>query len=69
LIIVHSIAKPPAGQDAAGVASIGCRQLASNEPIPQSAIWIDLIEPTMEEDQKSSGLRRRLCADEVRPRL
>jgi magnesium transporter len=52
LIIVHSIAKPPATQDTADVASVVCRQLESNELIPQSAIWIDLIEPTREEDRK-----------------
>jgi len=52
LIVVHSIAKPSAAEGAAGVASVVCRQLESNEPIPQGAIWIDLIEPSMEEDQK-----------------
>ncbi len=52
MIVVHSIAKPPAAREAPGVASVVCRQLEPNEPIPQGAIWIDLIEPTMEEDQR-----------------
>jgi magnesium transporter len=51
VIVVHSIAKPPAAEGA-GVASVVCRQLESKEPIPQGAIWIDLIAPTMEEDQR-----------------
>ncbi len=52
MIIIHSVAKPPAAQDIAGVASVVCRQLGPNEPIPQGAIWIDLVEPTMEEDKR-----------------
>ncbi|MGA7198701.1 MAG: CorA family divalent cation transporter [Roseiarcus sp.] len=52
MIIVHSIAKPPAAEDSAGVASVVCRRLGPNEPIPQGAIWIDLVEPAMEEDQR-----------------
>jgi len=52
VIIVHSIAKPTAAQDAAAFASVVCRQLEPGEPIPQGAIWIDLVAPTMEEDQK-----------------
>ncbi len=52
MIVVHSIAESPAAEGAAGVASVVCRQLEPNEPVPQGAIWIDLIAPTMEEDRK-----------------
>jgi magnesium transporter len=52
LIIAHSIAKPPAAQDSAGVASVVRRRLDPKEPIPQGAIWIDLVEPTTDEDKR-----------------
>ena len=52
MIVVHAIAKPAAAEDAAGVTSVLCRQLGPAEPIPQGAVWIDLVRPTVEEDQK-----------------
>ena len=50
MIIVHAIEKPAAASD--GPATVR-RQLLepSDLQIPQSAIWIDLIEPTADEDR------------------
>jgi hypothetical protein len=33
-------------------AAIACKRLEVDETIPQGAIWIDLINPTVEEDRK-----------------
>ena len=53
MIIVHDIVKPGAARDGSATATVRCQLL---EPpglqIPPSAIWIDLIEPTVEEDRK-----------------
>ncbi len=52
MIVVHATAKPPAAEAPTGVASVFCRQLQPTEPIPQGAVWIDLFQPTVEEDRK-----------------
>jgi magnesium transporter len=44
IFIVHAVGDKSA--------SIGPKQLAEDETIPQSAIWIDLIRPTNDEDRK-----------------
>ena len=53
MIIVHDIVRPAASSDGSATATVRCQLL---EPpglqIPLSAIWIDLIEPTVEEDRK-----------------
>ena len=53
MIIVHDIVRPAAASDGSATATVRCQLL---EPpglqIPPSAIWIDLIEPTVEEDRK-----------------
>ena len=53
MIIVHAIVKPAAASDGSAI-TIVRRQLLepSDLQIPPSAIWIDLIEPTVEEDRK-----------------
>jgi magnesium transporter len=52
VIIVHAIVNPAAASD--GTAATLQRKLLepSELQIPPSAIWIDLIEPTVEEDRK-----------------
>ncbi len=53
MIIVHSIAKLAAESDGSATATVRRQMLESSElRIPPSAIWIDLIEPTIEEDRK-----------------
>ncbi len=52
MIVVHSIAKPPRPLETAEPAVVARKALEPAEPIPAGAVWIDMIEPTMEEDQK-----------------
>jgi len=53
VIIVHEIVKPTAACDGSSTATVRCKLLEPSEPqIPPCAIWIDLIEPTIEEDRK-----------------
>ena len=47
MIITHAIVKP-AGS---ATATVEHKLLEPSEPIPPGSIWIDLVEPTMEEDQ------------------
>jgi magnesium transporter len=51
MIVVHSIAKPPAPTEPAEPSLVARRELGPGEAIPPGAIWIDLIRPTMEEDR------------------
>ena len=50
MIVVHAIMKPAI----AGVApaTVSRSVLEPHEPVPQGTIWIDMIEPTAEEDHK-----------------
>jgi magnesium transporter len=53
VIIVHGVAKPAAASDGAATATVRRKLLEPSElQIPSGAIWIDLIEPTVEEDRK-----------------
>jgi magnesium transporter len=52
LIVVHSIAKPFQATESVGTATVVCKQLEPAEPIPPGSIWIDMLAPTIEEDQK-----------------
>jgi magnesium transporter len=53
VIIVHTIVKPAAASDGSATATVRRQVLEpSNLLIPPCAIWIDLIEPTVEEDRK-----------------
>jgi len=48
LIFVYTVSR--LGPDVAAVVSR--RLLADNEPVPEDAVWIDLIEPTADEDHR-----------------
>jgi magnesium transporter len=53
VIIVHAVAKPAAANDRSATATVQRKLLEPSElQIPSGAIWIDLIEPTVEEDRK-----------------
>ncbi len=52
MIVVHSIAKPDRPIETAGPALVVCKTLEPADPIPPGSIWIDMVAPTMEEDQK-----------------
>ena len=53
MIIVHAIVKPAAAGGGSATATVQCTLLGPSDPqIPPSAIWIDLINPTIEEDRK-----------------
>ena len=53
VIIVHAIVKPAAASDGSATATVRRQLLEPSElQIPPCAIWIDLIEPTVEEDRK-----------------
>ena len=53
MIIVHAVAKPAAGSNGSATATVLCKVFEPPElQIPPGAIWIDLIEPTVEEDRK-----------------
>jgi magnesium transporter len=53
VIIVHAIVKPAAASDGSTTATVRRKLLEPSElQIPPCAIWIDLIEPTIEEDRK-----------------
>jgi len=47
MIIVHHLA-----QGAGPAVSLARKELGPEEAIPEASVWIDLIEPTIEEDQK-----------------
>ena len=50
MIVVHAIAKPAASDGAPG--GVSRSLLEPYDPVPPGAIWIDMIEPTVEEDRK-----------------
>jgi magnesium transporter len=53
VIIVHETVRSAAAGDGRATATVRCKLLEPSEPqIPPRAIWIDLIEPTIEEDRK-----------------
>jgi len=53
VIIVHLIVKPVAAGDGSATAMVQRTLLAPSDPqIPAGAIWIDLVNPTIEEDRK-----------------
>jgi len=53
VIIVHGVAKPAAASDGVETATVQRKLVEPSElQIPPGAIWIDLIEPTVEEDRK-----------------
>jgi magnesium transporter len=52
VIIVHAIVKPVTQGDGSVLATVERKALEPSEPVPRGAVWIDLIEPTMEEDRK-----------------
>ncbi len=53
MIIVHAIVKPASASDGSATATVRRQLLEPSElQIPPTAIWIDLIEPTVEEDRK-----------------
>jgi magnesium transporter len=55
VLIVHYAVKTDSG--AATAPSVGLQRkiLDPAEPIPFGAVWIDMIEPTVEEDRKVEG--------------
>jgi magnesium transporter len=53
VIIVHAIVKPVAASDGSATVTVRRQLLEPSElQIPPSSVWIDLIEPTVEEDRK-----------------
>jgi magnesium transporter len=52
LIVVHFVAAAAPSGDKSAPVPIGRKVLEPLEPIPRGSIWIDMIEPTAEEDQK-----------------
>ena len=53
MIVVHAVVKPAAAGNDASTAMVRRTLLEPSDPqIPRSAIWIDLIDPTSEEDRK-----------------
>jgi magnesium transporter len=53
MIIVHAVVKPAAAGDGSATATVQRTLLEPSDPqIPPCAIWIDLSNPTIEEDRK-----------------
>ena len=50
MIIVHAVVKPSVAGN--GSATVSRDVLEPHQPIPPGAIWIDLVEPTVDEDRK-----------------
>ena len=50
MIVVHAIVKPAAAGEGSAIVARSVPE--AGEPIPPGAVWIDLIEPTAEEDRK-----------------
>jgi magnesium transporter len=51
VIVVHCVSKGPR-ERSAETPIVARKMLEPGEPVPPGAIWIDMIEPTPEEDQK-----------------
>jgi hypothetical protein len=52
VLIVHYAVKTDPGVEAATSVKLERKVLDPVEPIPPGAIWIDMVEPTVDEDQK-----------------
>jgi magnesium transporter len=52
VLIVHYAVKTDPGAEAATSVRLERKILDPAEPIPSGAIWIDMVEPTVDEDQK-----------------
>jgi magnesium transporter len=51
LLIVHYAANPAPGGDIAASALIARKVLEPGEALPPGAVWIDMVEPTLDEDR------------------
>ncbi len=52
MIVVHYVDKPQDAGETADAMPVAREILEPAEPIPPAAVWIDMIEPTVDEDQK-----------------
>jgi magnesium transporter len=52
VLVVHFVAKPPQPVEPADAVRVERKTLEASEPIPPGAVWIDMIEPTADEDQR-----------------
>jgi magnesium transporter len=50
VIIAHYVAKTEAGTT--GIMPVARKVLEAAEPVPPGAVWLDMVEPTVSEDQK-----------------
>ena len=50
MIIVHYVAKTV--EETAAITPVSRRVLEAAEPVPPGAVWLDMVEPTVAEDQK-----------------
>ena len=50
MIIVHYVAKTVA--ETAGITPVARKVLEADDPVPPGAVWLDMVEPTVSEDQK-----------------
>ena len=55
MLIVHYAGKTDPGAGTATSVGLQRRILDPAEPIPAGAIWIDMVEPTVDEDRKVEG--------------
>ena len=52
MLIVHYAVKTDPGAEAATSVGLERKILDPAEPIPPGAVWIDMVEPTVDEDRK-----------------
>ncbi len=52
MIVVHYVPKPSRAGEADNAMPVARKALEPAEPIPNGAVWIDMIEPTVAEDQQ-----------------
>ena len=52
MLIVHYAVKAAPGAEAVTSVGLGRKILDPVEPIPPGAVWIDMVEPTVDEDKK-----------------
>ena len=55
MLIVHYAVKTDPGAEAATSVGLERKILDPAEPIPPGAVWIDMVEPTVDEDRKVEG--------------
>jgi magnesium transporter len=55
VLIVHYAVKADPGAETASSVGLQRKILDPSEPIPPGAIWIDMVEPTLDEDRKVEG--------------